>query len=102
MAKLLLAGGTNDAASSTHFRVGSNVTATATIVGTAAAGDKIHLEYSPDQGANWHKIRENGADRDLDYNNHVQLIRGPVLARVRRPSGNTGNIGASLATEQSP
>ena len=84
------------------FKVNPNNTATAQIIGSAGAGDKIHIQYTPDNGVNWYNLKEEGLERDLDFNNNVQLIRGPLLGRFNRPSGNAASIGAALSTRSNP
>ena len=98
MPREILATGTG-AASSEAFVVGPGDTVTVEFIGTPGASDKIHIQYF--DGASWYNIKEGGADRDLDFNNNLQRITGPVRARVDR-TGTTASVGAALATRAIP
>ena len=101
MAREILVSGSG-AASSDSFLVAPGDTVTVLLINAPpGASDKIHIQYTPDN-SNWYTLKENGADRDLDFNNNVQRITGPVKARVDRPSGNSKALGAALATRANP
>ena len=100
MPEVILAAGTG-AATSDPFSVAPNDTVTVSFVGSPGASDSIALQYSPDGEQNWYAIKENGTERTLSINDFVQLIRGPIRARVNR-SGTTASVGVALHTKANP
>ncbi len=100
MPQTILPAGTGPAASD-PFSVAPNDTVTVSFIGAPGASDAIALQYSPDGEQNWYPIKENGEERQLEINNFLQLIRGPIRARVNR-TGTTASLGVALHTKANP